>query len=361
MFNLLGNKKIEAFGLDISNVSIKAMMLGKKNNGLFPLAFSDIQIPGNIISNHMITNEEKLADQIKRAVSAAGKISSKYVVASVPEAKSFVRLLNLPKLSESELDSSIPWELEADIPVPVDQVYLDWMIINQQGDKLDVLVMATPKDYVDTLVSSIKSAGFKPAALELESQATARALVSSVDSSSAVLILDIASILTSFVIIENGVLQYTSSIPLGGNALTESIARNLGVSAPDAEKMKRELGLLSDTKKGNIRQAILPILDNIVDEIKNVARFHEEHSVGKKPISKVILAGGGGKLLGITDYISARLNLGAAKPIGRVVLGDPWVNVIDSSMKEQIPLPKEQALGLATVTGLALRGASYAQ
>lgn len=304
----------------------------------------------------MITNEEKLADQIKRAISAAGKITSKYVVASVPEAKSFVRILKLPKLSEQEIEGAIPWELEQDIPVPVDQVYLDWQIISDAADKLEVLVVATPKDYVDILISSLKLAGLKPTALELESQATARALISSADANSAILILDIASLLTSFIIIDQGVLQYTSSIPIGGNALTESIARNLGLRPADAEKMKRELGLLADAKQGNIRAAMLPILDNIIDEIKNVARFHEEHSTAKKPISRVILAGGGSRLLGIVDYISARLNLGAARPIGRVTLGDPWINVLGHTDEEHAPLSREQALGFATVTGLALRG-----
>lgn len=350
MISLFRNKKIEAFGLDISNVSIKAMQLSHSAESLMPTAFSDIPIPANIISNHMIVNEEKLAEHIKRAVAAAGKITTKYVVASVPEAKSFVRILQLPKMNEAELEGAIPWELEQDIPVPVDQVYLDWQIINEGIDKTDILVMATPKDYVDILISSLKLAGLKPAALELESQATARSLVSADDANSAVLILDIASLQTSFIIVEKGILQYTSSIPVGGSALTESIARNLSVQTTDAEKMKRELGLVADSKQGNIRQAMLPILDNIVDEIKNVARFHEEHSVTKLPISKVILAGGGSRLLGITDYISARLNLGAVKPIGRVILGDPWVNV------GKVDLPKEQALGLATVTGLALRG-----
>src|SRR3989338_1155389 len=117
MFNLFRNKKIEAFGIDISNVSIKVMQLSSTAGSLHPQAFADIQIPSNIIVNHMITNEERLADQIKRAVSAAGKITTKYAVASVPEAKSFVRILKLTKISETELTGAIPCELEQEIPV----------------------------------------------------------------------------------------------------------------------------------------------------------------------------------------------------------------------------------------------------
>lgn len=357
MFNFLGNKKIEAFGLDISNVSIKAMQLGKTGGNFLPLGFSDIQIPATLITNHMITHEDKLAEYVKRAVSAA-KIDTEYVVASIPEAKSFVRILRLPKMSDTELDGAVPWELEQDIPMPLDQVFLDWQVVNDGLDKIEVLVTATPKDYVDVLVSTLNLAGLAPVAFELESQATARSLVSADDAKNAVLILDLASLFTSFIIVENGSLQYTSNIPIGGNAFTESIARNLGLSVADAEKLKQEKGLLGDTKRGNVRQAILPILDNVVDEIKNVVRFHEEHSQTKKSVTKVILSGGGAKLSGISDYISARLNLGAVKPIGRVVLGDPLVN-LNLDLKQQFPIAKEQALGLATVLGLALRGATH--
>ena len=352
---LFGTKKIEAFGLDISNVSIKTMQLKKLAGGFFPVAYSDHQIPASLIAQHIITNEEKLSEHIRRAVSAA-KIQTKYVIASIPEAKSFVRILKMPKMSDQELDGAIPWELEQDIPIPVDQVYLDWQAINDSGNKIDILVTATPKDYVDVLVSALKLAGLKPVALELESQATARALVSPEDAKQAVLILDMASALTSFIIVENGVIQYTSNIPIAGSAFTESIARNLGISHEDGEKIKRDIGLLGESKKGNARQAILPLLDTIIDEIKNVVRFHEEHSVTKKLISKVILCGGTARLSGITDYISARLNLGTSKPVGRVILGNPWINLAPDTARTPFPVTKEQSLSYVTVAGLALRG-----
>lgn len=356
MLSLFGNKKIQAFGLDISDISIKVMQLKQRDKSFLPSAFIDFALPPKLISNHLITSEDKLAENIGYALSKAGKLDTKYVVASVPEAKSFVRLIEIAKLPESEIEGAIPWELEQDIPVPIDQVYLDWQIISEADNKLNILVAATPKDYVESLIDTLKLAKLRPVALELESQATARCLIGPEDAKQSVLILDISTIQTSFVIAENGVLEYTSSIPIGGNAFTESIARNLGVPAPEAEKLKRELGLLAETKRGNIRQSILPILDNIVDEIKNVVRFHEEHEPQHKPIAKVILCGGSSKLLGIADYISARLNLGSSAPLGRVTLGNPWVNLGISDLDKEISISKEQALGYSTAIGLALRG-----
>ncbi len=359
MIHLFSDKKIKAFGLDISDVSIKAMQLDPKKDGFFPSAYASIGIAPNIITNHVIAKEDKLAEAITRAIAQARHINTKYVVANVPEAKSFVRILNINVAKESELDAAIPWELEQDIPVPIDQVYLDWQLIKQDKEHFTVLVTATPRDYVDSLVDVLKMAGLKPVALELESQATARALVRHTELNEAVLILDMSVMQTSFIIVNNGILEYTSSIPVAGNAFTESIARSLGVSTAEAEKIKRDSGLLADSKKGNIRQAMLPILDNIVDEIKNVARFYEEHGGMEKPISKIYLCGGTAKLSGMVDYISARLNLGAGKPLGPVTVGNNFVNICSKEQEAGLPIKNEEALEYTTAVGLALRGASY--
>ncbi len=357
---LFTDKKIRAFGLDISDISIKVMQLDKRKDGFFPSAYSSISIAPNLITNHVIAKEDKLAEAVTRAVTMARHVNTKYVVANVPEAKSFVRILKIPVAKESELEGAIPWELEQDIPVPIDQVYLDWQIIKQDKENFNVLVTATPKDYVDSLVDVLRLAGLKPVAFELESQATARALMGHTEPNEAVLILDMSVMQTSFIIVTgNGVLEYTSSIPIAGNAFTESIARSLGVSGAEAEKIKRDSGLLADSKKGNIRQAMLPILDNIVDEIKNVSRFYEEHAGMEKNISKIYLAGGTAKLAGLADYISARLNLGAGKPLGPVSLGNPWVNICSNEQEKNLPIAKEDSLEYTTALGLALRGVNY--
>ena len=361
MLSLFGSKKLKAFGLDVSDQSIKVMQLDQHGSSLLPRAFTQTSMPDNVIANHQISNQDRLAEHIMRAVTAARNINTKYVVVSVPETKSFVRIISIPKMPVSEIDGAIPWELEQDIPVPIDQVYTDWQILGERDEKYDVLVTATPKDYIDAMVDTLKLAGLKPVALELESQATARALISKEDNKDAVLILDMSAQLTSFIVVINGgALEYTSSIPIAGNAFTESIARTLGVSNGEADKIKKESGLLTDSKKGNVRQAMIPILDNIVDEIKNVIRFHEEHSWTDQKINKVLLCGGTSRLNGIADYVSARLNLGSGRPIGHIGLGDPWINLISSEEdRKAIPITPDDSLSYTTAVGLALRGANF--
>lgn len=354
MLRLFGNPKIKAFGLDISDISIKVMELSRKDKALIPHAFADVPLGEGIIANHMILNEQKLAENIKKVVATARRITSKFVVASVPESKSFVRILKIPRMPESEVAAALPFELEQNIPVPIEMVYMDWQVLRELPDNLEVLVTATPKDYIDALVISLRLAGLKPVAMELESQAMARSLIGEKDREAAILIVDISANQTAFVVVEHGAVQYTSSIPLAGNAFTESIARNLNIPITEAEKAKQTQGLLADVKKGNIRQAILPLLDNITDEIRNVTKFHEEHSDNHTSITKIILSGGSSRLPGLSDYIAARLNLGSTRSVGQIVLGNPWVNITGTN--KQLPIAAETSLGYVTVAGLAMRG-----
>ncbi len=358
MFNLIRNKKLHPFGLDISERSIKIMELGPQKTGLQPLAYSHVDVPVNLINNHVITSEEKLAALVTKAVAMAKKLESRYAVLSIPEAKSFVRMVTLPKMGLEEVDGALPWELEQDIPVPIEHVYMDWQLVEETDDHMKILAMAAPKDYIDSLVQVLKLAKITPVAFELESQATARAAVAAEDRESSVLLVDIASTVTSLAIATKGVLEYTSSIPLGGDSLTAGIAEKLGIPAKEADKMKIEFGLTAENKKGNVRQAILGVLDNIVDEIRNVVKYHEDHSLFKQPVSKVVLCGGGSRLIGAADYIAARMNVGAGQAVSRVTVCDPLVNVADQAHRTGF-MSADQALDYTTAIGLALRGKQF--
>lgn len=355
---IFGNHKLNAFGLDVSDSSIKVCQLLWDGGRIMPAAFADTAISEKIINNHIILNEQRLADSIRKAI-ADSKIDSHYVVCSIMEAKSFVRTLKIPKMPEKEIDGAIPYELEADIPIPIDQVYLDWQLIAETPDGLELLVMASPKDYVDSLINSLKLARLTPLALELAATATARAMIGLEEKNSNALIVDIGGQQTNFIIVQKGIIVYTSSIPIAGHAFTQNIAKTLGVSVQQAEKLKLSSGLTSENKDSNLRPGILPILDNIVDEIKNVLRFFEEHVGQGKQIDSIFVCGGSARIPGVVDYISARMNLGSTQKTTKVRSGNPWVNVSGYEPTSSTLLKPNEGLSYTASIGLALRGVGY--
>ena len=260
----------------------------------------------------------------------------------------------MPRMSEEEAREAVPFEAEQYIPMPVGAVYLDWVILGggdkgNRGDmgdqgKMTVLITAAPKEYVDDYVAILKEAGLKPLALEVESQATARSLVSDAHAKESVLIADIDTVRTSLIIYDKGVLEFTSSLPIAGNAFTEAIAKAQTLDTATAEKMKREVGL---GEKAEVRKALLPVLNSLMDEIKNTVHFHEEHAASK--ITRLLLAGGSSKLLHLPSFLQEKL----ADTGIKVELGNPWNKVLPRGATP--PLSREDSLSYATAIGLALR------
>ena len=359
-------KTKNTLGLDISDVSLKLVELAPVEGGYQVQAFTDAPIPKEVVSGDMIKNQGLLVKTIKDALAHPkfGKITTPYVVASIPETKSFVRVIQMPAMSEDEAAEAIRWEAESYIPLPIGQVYLDWMILphaqtkTTDPEKMTVLITASPKDYIDDFTKILQEAGLHPLALEVEAEAIARSLVTSGDET--VLIMDIDTVRSSLIVYEKTALQFTSSIPIAGNVFTESIARAMGVPSTEAEQIKRTFGLEGSAENHVASKSLLPVLNNLVTEIKNTIRFYEEHSGADTRISRLLLAGSSSKLKLLPSFLQDKLNHAEktdhplrSVPGIRVELGDPWTKVLP---KKQIsPLSREDSLSYTTAIGLALR------
>ncbi|OGE78175.1 MAG: hypothetical protein A2751_03375 [Candidatus Doudnabacteria bacterium RIFCSPHIGHO2_01_FULL_46_14] len=364
-WKLFSNKRKNALGLDVSDVSLKFVEFDKNPGGQLRVqAYSDEAIGKDIITADTIKDPSGLIKLIKKTITQPkfGRVTTPYVIASIPETKCFVRVIQMAAVSAEEAKEAIPWEAEAYIPIPIGQVYLDWVILSgdpNQKDKMTVLITAAPKDYIDDYTRILKEASLEPVALEIESQATARSLVSKLEET--VLILDINTLRTSFIVYDHNTLQFTSSVPIAGNVFTEGVAKALNVSTEEAEKIKRRDGLDETKNDGAVKKALAPILNNLVSEIKNIIRFHEEHAAATSKISRILLSGGSSKLKHLPSVLSERLSGSdlsdrafRSLPGLKIELGNPWVKVLGK--KQTPPLSREDSLSYATAIGLALRG-----
>lgn len=341
-------------GFDLSDISIKVMHFkkGGSKGSYEVLGFVDHALPKGIMVNDVIMEPDLLAQHVAEVIKKPdfGKINAKKIVASIPESKAFVRVIQLPKMNEDQAELAVPLESEQYIPIPLDQAYLDWQIISVGDEKMDVLVTASPKSYIDSYLEALKKADLRPIAFEVESAAVLRALLSADKKDKDVLILDMDTYRTSLIVASKGNLEFTSSVPIAGDAFTQSIARALGISEADAEKMKRQNGLGETPENNSARVALVPVVDNLINEIKNTIRFHEEHSAGK--VSEIILAGGTSKLKNLLEYIQSQF--AAENPEMQIYLGNPWVNVLDPKKTPSV----SDSLSYTTAIGLAIRAAN---
>jgi len=365
----------ETFGLDISDLALKIIKLKKRRRILSLTSFGEEKISAGIIREGEVKDEKKLAQIIKESIKKVKgrELKTKYVIASLPEEKAFLQVIQMPKMSEEDLKSAVIYEAENYIPLPIEQVYLDSQIIPPVYDHLDhfdVLIAVLPKKTVDPYLSSLKSAGLQPLAFEIESQAIARSLIKDEVTTQPVLLIDLGATRTSFIIFSGHSLRFTSSIPVSSEGFTEIISKNLGVSLAKAEELKIKYGLGEEIrlkikkekvdikKEGEeIFEAILPALIDLVQQIKRHLDYYQTHISHEhlppdgKGVSKILLCGGGANLKGLPELLSLELKL-------PVELGNPWINILPKGQKEVKELPFEKSLGYTTALGLALRGIS---
>jgi type IV pilus assembly protein PilM len=354
--------KPKSFGLDISDLSLKFLMLRKRGKKFSVASFGESQIEPGIIEGGEVKDEEKLAKIVKEATK---KVKTKYVVACLPEEKAFLQVIKMPMMPEEDLKSAIVFEAENYIPLPVNEVYLDCEVVPPVYNHLkhlDVLLAAIPKRTVDPYLRVLKKAGLKPVAFEIESLAIARALIENQTTNYPVLIIDLGATRTSFVIFAGKSVRFTTSIPVSGIHFTELIAKNLRISFEKAEKLKIIHGLKEGLKiklgektaiekvKGKIFEALIPALVDLVQQIKKYIDYYQAHAYlsglppdGKR-IHKLILSGGGANLKGLKEFLELELKI-------PVEIGNPWINI-----GEVKNFPKENSLSFATAIGLALRG-----
>jgi len=354
--------KPEAFGLDISDLSLKIIRLGKKREGFSLDSFGETEIKPGIIKGGEIKDEDGLAKIIQKAIAEikGKKLNTKYVIVSLPEEKGFLQVIQMPKMLEEDLKSAVIFEAENYIPLPIEEVYLDSQIIPSQKDNLDhydILLAALPKKTVDPYLSSIKKAGLHPLAFEIESLSVARALIKNETTDCPVLLIDMGATKTSFIIFSGSTLRFNSFIPVSSQKFTEVVSRTLKIDLADAEKMKIKYGLETKATKegGQVFDALIPSLTDLVEQIKKHIEYYQTHTShehlpsGDKKVAKVILCGGGANLTGLSDFISKELNL-------PVELGNPWVNILTGGKKGLQELPPDKSLTFASALGLAIRG-----
>jgi type IV pilus assembly protein PilM len=364
--------KLEAFGLDISDLSLKIIKLKKRGKSLTLASFLEEKIEPGIIKGGEVRDEKRLAEIIKEAIKKVKgkKLKTNYVVASLPEEKAYLEVIQMPRVPEEDLKSAVIYEAENYIPLPIEDVYLDSQIIQpvfNHLDHFDILIAALPKKTVDPYLSSLKLAGLQPLVFEIESQAIARALIKNETAISSYLLIDLGATRTGFIIFSGNSLRFTSSIPVSSGNFTEIISKNLGVSFAEAEKLKIKYGLEEKIKikirdgmvvkreKGEIFEALVPALVDLIQQIRRCLNYYQTHASHEHlppnggGVSKILLCGGGANLKGLPDLLSLELKL-------PVELGNPWINILPEGKREAGELSFEESLKYTTALGLALRG-----
>ena len=339
-------------GLDISDHTFKYVGLIKKANKYEIDFFGRGFIPEGIITSGKIKNAMALSEVLKKDLAQFRK-TNPYIAISLPEEQGFVRPLKLPPVTEGEIRNAIDFQLETVIPLPPEEVVFDyeWVRENTEKGHMDLVIAAFPEMLVEDYASVINDAGFFPVRAEAESNAIARSVLPPSEVGS-IMIVDAGYTRTSFYIVYDRVVRFTSTIQFSGEMLDSTIASALGVDMKEAHKMKKEFAITKDDKN-NLMKVLDPLLLSLRKEIEKRIGFwgsHVNQNLGKNTdqanISKIYLVGGESHMTGLSEYLSQETKI-------PVLLSEPWKHLFD--LKNYTPpITKHDSLFYATALGLAL-------
>lgn len=355
----------EIFAISINDLSLEIAKIEKRKNGFHLVSSGEAEIKEGVIKEGVIQDELTLSKIIKSACGAVRgkKIGTKYIIASLPEEKSFLRIIQMPKMTRKELESAIFFQVENYIPLTIDKVYLDFSVINSHDGKnepnhLDILINAMPKSIVDSYVSCFKKADLMPCVLEVESQAIVRALKKNEENIPPTIFIDFGQMKTSFIVFSSNSVRFSLSIPVSSRHITKAISDGLSIDLDRAEKLKIKNGIIEkiDGENNNIMLFAGPIMRDLAGHvIKCMDFYHErasrEHFLPDGKIEKIILCGGGANLKGLTEFLSRELKI-------KVDLGNPFTNIVLKEKKKNQLISREKELSFAAAIGLAIRGAN---
>jgi len=381
------NPKIEAAGLEIGTSALKVVELRPGNPpGL--VSFGNRPMPPGLVQEDQVVDPDGLAEEIK-ALYKDAEINKRFVVTAVSNRLAIVRNIQVPKMGEKELDEAIKWEAERYIPFPIDEVTLDYYVLDNPDDveeesgQLEVVIAAARLDMVSQQMEYLKLAGLEPVVIDIKSFALMRSLRAGMlgDSLSKTsltgesyqededvnVILEIAAANTSITLLRNDRLLMNRNIGVSGDDFTAAIQRAFGLDFDTAEEVKLDYGtavipeevddeeelLNFDARReqyspGKVYEALRPVLVDLTTEIRRSLEFFRVQA-GDVEIGRMLLTGGGSKLPGLAEAISDTLEF-------RVEVADPWLALgIDN---DKFDMSYLQSIGgeFCVPLGLALRG-----
>ena len=283
-----------------------------------------------------------------RAVIKEAKIKSRQVAFSIPDFSTFFTNFELPPMSKEELNQAIRFEARQHIPLPLNEVTLDWQIIEDRASKekkenIRVLLVAVPNEAINQYQEIARLAKLELVALEVEVFSLIRSLVDK-DEKGPISIIDIGAQSTTCNIAEKKVLKLSHSFDMAGNELTRVISKGLDVDYLAAENLKKEKGLQGEETK----QILLPLVDVILKEVEKI--FHNFYLKEGKEIQKIKIAGGAALIPGLKEYFAQNFKV-------EVEIANPFVNLFYPPILEK--KLKEMGPSYAIAVGAALRGLEY--
>jgi type IV pilus assembly protein PilM len=327
----------ETIGLDIGSHSIKLVGLKMTSKGPFLTTLGMKEIPP-----YSDKEDVNALSEILRALVNEAGLKTKKVNLTVSGSGVHIKRISTPALPKAELKEAVRWEIKNYLPFPVETAEIDFLILNEYVEdkvkKLDLLVVACPKQLIDRTLSIAEGAGLQPVHLDVTPFALWNELLTwaSIRKGETVALIDLGAEKTGIYLFKDGILQFSREFTPAGADITRAITEGIGsLGEPGllyerAEKIKQEMGIpleayqerISDQSPSlsKISFLVRPVLEKLVAEIGRSLDYYRSQ-FNEEQIDRVLLTGGGANSKNIVSYLGSELRLPVEhfNPLGKIL------------------------------------------
>lgn len=298
---------MSALALDIGTYSIKAIS-GKPGKKVKVERVAEMPNTTGIAVPTDDSAQDKLASLIDTFIHD-NDLPKNDVRLSLPESVISTKVIEIPSLSDAELASAIGWQAEQHIPIPPEELSLEYEVLYRppKGDKspMRVLLVGARKTVVERYVAMFHDLGIEPTMVETQALAILRALQFE-RSDPNTLVINLGASAMDMIMVYVGELQFVISHMNAGQLLSRSLEQGVGLDSAQAEQYKRSYGLEEAHFQGKVKEALKPGADLLISEMKKAVQFF----VNKRPketVQRVVLCGGSAALPGFVQHITGQL------------------------------------------------------
>lgn len=347
-----------ALGLDIGSTSVKMILLKeqrKRGQVSYALqSFGMKPLPPEAIVDGALMNSTAIVQALQELLSEL-KIKSKEVAIGVSGHSVIIKKIQMPRMSQEELEESIQWEAEQYIPFDVKDVNIDTQILDAGGSdatgQMDVLLVAAKKDMINDYTTVVSESGLQPVVVDVDAFAVQNMFASNYDvpEKETVVLINAGASVVNINIISNGITVFTRDVTIGGNQFTEEIQKQLNVSYEEAEALKIG-GTRGDSDAvvpQEVERVLTSVAEQVAGEIQRSLDFYAGTAVDAN-FTKVYLSGGTAKIPALFKTIESRVGV-------PVEILNPFRKIDVDNRKFDPAFIMDVAPMAAVAVGLALR------
>jgi type IV pilus assembly protein PilM len=239
------------------------------------------------------------------------RVKTKNVAVSISGHSVIIKKIIVAAMTEIQLEESIKWEAEQYIPFDIEDVNLDFQILDEPAapDQMAVLLVAAKKDMINDYTAVIEEAGLYPRVVDVDSFAIENAYNLNYESSedSLVALVNIGAGVMNINILKGGTSAFTRDISIGGRQITEEIQKRMKLTYEEAEALKikePEAG----TQNAEVEKIISGTAEQMATEVRRSLEFFAASSTGGE-IKRVFLSGGCAKIKMLPVLIEERIGI----------------------------------------------------